>query len=132
MTIADLIFDTGQLQQCDEVVGATSKVNPILAKLREQLAKSKDDNELVVEKGCLEATSNRPHQATCTEPQLTTYYYDSSAVKGSDRMMKACLKGGGTWKTNDTREAELDALERKMNSPEHQALRKRVLDMASE
>jgi hypothetical protein len=132
MTIADLIFAKGQLQQCDEITGATSKMTPFLAKLREELAKSRDDSEVIVEnKSCLVAT-NRPHQASCAEAKLTTYHYDATSVKGSDALMKTCLRRGGAWKMNETRDAELDALQRKMNSPEHQALRKRVLDMATE
>jgi len=129
------MFVKGQLRQCDQVTNNTSKVVPGLQKIRDTMAADtrKEVKEVLLEnKTCAEGTSNRPHQASCAKPKIATYYYNADELKGSDEIFQKCVSEGGTWKTNDARDAELDALERKVNSPEHQALRKRVLDMATE
>lgn len=122
--VADLVFDGEQLATCDEFDGTPEAIAKLLEKVKAEEAKAKASGKPteaadVIRQGqtCAQATSNKPHQTTCTRVlkadvmTMTTYYYQAKLVTGSDAAMRECLKRGGSWERNDTLDAQREAAE---------------------
>jgi hypothetical protein len=115
--VSDLVFDGEQLATCDEIDGPAETMQRLLDKLDKDTKKAPEGE--VVRRGqtCMQATSNKPHQAACATTNkdgsmhMVTYHYAAKLVTGSDSAMRECLKKGGSWTRNDTLDAQREAAE---------------------
>lgn len=60
---------------------------------------------------CSEATGGKVEQATCVTGALTSYVYQTPKT---DKPMRECLEGGGTWSRNTSTEARRAAREQEL------------------